>query len=467
MTTIKDAINKCDTMVDFNNLLKDIQPKIGKMGGRRFVEGASGHRGLTGDVALKDIAKKFYELMKDSSTTNPTIERAKKFIATLNEQGNIDLSKEKSLKGTVLKFLTALRRFFGGKFDVKEFKENFFSNAPRVIITASDSTDLKSEMKILNKDEIKNIKSNMPKSYKILLKLANENDKNKQDKLKLEFFFEYSMERLKLKLAGKQNETIALSSLLSKLTFFNQVLEASRDKEFLQEQEEPLEELIESLTETQKDALIACDSKDLEADMEKIKQEHLDNFKSILPRSYEILVNLAGEDDKNNQDKLKLELFVQFAIELKKHEIDLNPLNLKTLNVLFREISFFESIRQAHLIFDEEEDVFPKEAVKAALVIACVSKDLKEDMGKLNEDEIKNFQSLAPDSYDILLKLADEDDKNNQDKLKVKFYNEVVKEMGAYSEDFKKINKDSFDFFDNTILKITFTMEINQVFIYY
>ncbi len=388
MTTIKDAINKCDTMVDFNNLLKDIQPKIGKMGGRRFVEGASGHRGLTGDVAIKDIAKKFYKLIKDPSTTEHTMNQAKTFIAKLNNQANIDVSGKKGFKGVVIKLLTVLRRLFGGKFDRKEFDMKSLTKTQKAIITACDSTDLRTEMKHLKKDDIKILKSNMPKSYEILLKLANEGNKNKQDKLKLEFTYEFGVENEKLTLGSKEDKLdAAMNVLVAELTFIKQIATAFGKKEDLLNEEVPLEDLLKE-----------------DVPLEDLLQEDVP-LKEKGP-----LEVIQGED-------VPLEEIIESLTDTQK-----------------------------------------------AALIAYDSKDLKEDMEKLNKNEIINIQSLIPNSYDILLELANEDNKNNQDILKVQFYYEIRKELDSHSEDFKKIYKENFDFLQNTMLKIRFIAKINQAF---
>ncbi len=202
MTTIKAVLNSFESIEELGVLLENLKPKIGKLGGRRivvdsgynYVSEVAGTQRITGDVAIKDIAKKFQELMKKPHTDETAIQKARISIQKFDVDANEKLSKIRGFKGFCIRFLTAIKRVFGGKFDIKKFYLDSFTPGEKAMILVADTSQLKEDLSKLSKDEINIIKNGIPNSYSALSKLANESDVNKINKLKEEFVIELVIE---------------------------------------------------------------------------------------------------------------------------------------------------------------------------------------------------------------------------------------------------------------------------------
>lgn len=92
-------IKACKNIEEFNNNIKNLSPKIGKLGGRSFHD-KSGNK-----YSLNQIVITFAKLADNSKTT----ESALKNIDNLNRSANIKLHK----KNAIVKALTFLRQFIG------------------------------------------------------------------------------------------------------------------------------------------------------------------------------------------------------------------------------------------------------------------------------------------------------------------------------------------------------------------
>ncbi len=202
MTTIKAVLNSFESIEELGDLLENLTPKIGKLGGRRivvdsgynYVSEVAGTQRITGDVAIKDIAKKFQELMKKPHTDETAIQKARISIQKLDINANAKLCEIRGFKGFCIRFLTAIKRVFGGTFDIKKFYLDSFTPGEKAMILDADISQLKEDLSKLSKDEINTIKKCIPNSYSALSKLANESDVNKINKLKEEFLIEFVIE---------------------------------------------------------------------------------------------------------------------------------------------------------------------------------------------------------------------------------------------------------------------------------
>ncbi len=202
MTTIRAVLNSFESIEELGELLENLTPKIGKLGGRRIVVDSgsnnanevAGRQRITGDVAIKDIAKKFQELMKKPNTDETAIQKARMSIQKFDVDANEKLSEIRGFKGFCIRFLTAIKRVFGGKFEIKKFYLDSFTPGEKAMILDADTSQLKEDLSKLSKDQINIIKNGIPNSYSALSKLANESDVNKINKLKEEFVIELVIE---------------------------------------------------------------------------------------------------------------------------------------------------------------------------------------------------------------------------------------------------------------------------------
>ncbi len=202
MTTIKAVLNSFESIEELGDLLENLTPKIGKLGGRRIVVDSgsnnanevAGTQRITGDVTIKDIAKKFQELIKKPHTDKTAILKARISIQKFDVDANEKLSEIGGFKGFCIRFLTAIKRVFGGKFEIKKFYLDSFTSEEKAMILAADTSQLKEDLSKLSKDEINNLKTFLPKTHIILSQLANKRDINKKNKLKEILLIEFVIE---------------------------------------------------------------------------------------------------------------------------------------------------------------------------------------------------------------------------------------------------------------------------------
>ncbi len=100
---IFNALKACETAEDLSNFLIQLQPSIGKLGGRRFCV-----KDQVGSISLRDIVKRLDEIYKKSPLIASTFKVIEK-IKTLDDQANQLLIKTNIL----IRILTAVKRWMG------------------------------------------------------------------------------------------------------------------------------------------------------------------------------------------------------------------------------------------------------------------------------------------------------------------------------------------------------------------
>lgn len=102
------SLKECKNVDEFNDYIKKLKPKIGRLGGRRFGKHS---------YSMNQIVATLEKLANTTSATNQAFNKVEK----LNDRANKKLSN----KSTIVKALTSLRQFFGNiNFNKNEIIKN-------------------------------------------------------------------------------------------------------------------------------------------------------------------------------------------------------------------------------------------------------------------------------------------------------------------------------------------------------
>ncbi len=194
---IRSHLNQTNSIGELKNLVGGLDRQIGKWGGREVTL-----KGFEGNVALKDVVKKFLEISKTLDPKNTAeiadFKELKEKIITISK----DLNK-KHEKATDSKVIPFFARHFGknDKLDVFKFEMAALSPTDKESIKTAYTGSISNELKMLSKNKVgeATVKKHMPKTYRLLKQLASSTKtEDELGELRLKLADTYQLERRKV-----------------------------------------------------------------------------------------------------------------------------------------------------------------------------------------------------------------------------------------------------------------------------